>query len=109
MVPASGYLQLSWNWRKILEVLILGQFVVEKVCGLSFHIRSSHPVSRRRCDLDVCNREALGVLQGLDTKFISYNFFVEKTPPEVWSVLHQRHPSTTGLRLNLSPQLDSNT
>ncbi len=37
LVSASGYdkriihLQLSFDWRKILEVLILGQFVVEKV------------------------------------------------------------------------------
>lgn len=23
--------QLSWDWRKILEVLILGQFVIDKV------------------------------------------------------------------------------
>jgi len=22
---------MSWDWRKILEVLILGQFVIEKV------------------------------------------------------------------------------
>ncbi|GAQ79838.1 Rhomboid family proteins [Klebsormidium nitens] len=27
----SVLVKLSWNWRKILEVLILGQFVVEKV------------------------------------------------------------------------------
>lgn len=24
-------LQLSWDWRKIIEVLILGQFVIDKV------------------------------------------------------------------------------
>ncbi|KAG6409614.1 hypothetical protein SASPL_127654 [Salvia splendens] len=28
----SVLVKMSWDWRKILEVLILGQFVVEKVC-----------------------------------------------------------------------------
>lgn len=27
----SVLVKISWDWRKILEVLILGQFVIEKV------------------------------------------------------------------------------
>jgi hypothetical protein len=30
MLPLLSW-QMSWDWRKILEVLILGQFVVDKV------------------------------------------------------------------------------
>ncbi|KAM1224584.1 hypothetical protein COP2_044615 [Malus domestica] len=30
-------MQMSWDWRKILEVLILGQFVIEKV------MEAAHP------------------------------------------------------------------
>lgn len=32
---------MSWDWRKILEVLILGQFVIDKVLvitGFNIHI-----------------------------------------------------------------------
>lgn len=31
LFAVSVLIKLSWNWRKILEVLILGQFVVERV------------------------------------------------------------------------------
>lgn len=29
--PALPWMQMSWDWRKILEVLILGQFVIKRV------------------------------------------------------------------------------
>ena len=31
MLCLKWMMQMSWNWRKILEVFILGQFVLEKV------------------------------------------------------------------------------
>lgn len=46
-VIASCFLQLSFDWRKILEVLILGQFVIERV----FVLLNRHALSHGNYEL----------------------------------------------------------
>lgn len=47
-------LQLSWDWRKILEVLILGQFVIDKAS-------ISYILSRKRLLWHVWLNQKLGL------------------------------------------------